>query len=74
MPSARLLRSLGTLFLAAVLIGCSSSSAPPVQSARTGTVAIIGTDAPLASVLAFQVNVTGLTASDGTQTDRKSVV
>lgn len=69
MQSTRLRRGLLVLLLAAGLSGCSNSFTPaPQQGAKSGTVAVIGTDAPLGSVLAFQVNLTGLTATDGTNT------
>src|SRR3972149_389431 len=64
-------RYLLALILAVTLAGCGGSTSVvtnPTQANRTGTVAVIGTDAPMGSVLAFQVNVTGLTASDGTNT------
>ena len=58
------------LLLAIAVAGCGGSSdmSNPVLSNRQGTVMVLGTDAPMGSVLAFQVNVTGLTASDGTNT------
>jgi hypothetical protein len=44
-------------------------SSPIVQPpAQNGTVAVIGTDAPMGNVLAFRVTVTGLTISNGTST------
>ena len=60
------------LALGAVLIACGSNSTasnnsqnPPLASAQ---VAIYGQDAPLASVVTFQLTLTGLTASDGVNT------
>jgi hypothetical protein len=56
-----------------VLTGCGGGSAvaPPPgggNAAAPGNVAVIGTDAPLGSVLAFKITFTGLTASDGATT------
>ena len=71
MNGSRLFRYSLALVLAVTLAGCGGSTSNltnPGQANRTGTVAVIGTDAPMGSVLAFQVNVTGLTASDGTNT------
>jgi hypothetical protein len=44
--------------------GGSSNSTTPTQ-AQTGSVFVNGTDAPLASVLSFEVDITGITVSDG---------
>jgi len=71
MNGTQFFRYLLALILAVTLAGCGGSTSVvtnPSQANRTGTVAVIGTDAPMGSVLAFQVNVTGLTASDGTNT------
>lgn len=43
-------------------------TAPPAPQANTGTVAVLGTDAPLPNIVAFRVTLTGLTVSDGTNT------
>jgi hypothetical protein len=43
--------------------GASSTTQTPQQ--QSGTVFVSGTDAPLPSVLSFQVDLTGLTVSDG---------
>ena len=62
------------ILAALALAGCGggSSVAPPPGGsgnvASQGTVAVIGTDAPLGSVLAFKITFTGLTASDGPNT------
>jgi Domain of unknown function (DUF4382)/Domain of unknown function (DUF5666) len=53
---------------AALLMGCgggSSSSSTPAQ-AQSGSVFVNATDAPLPSVLSFQVDITGMTVADGT--------
>lgn len=60
------------LAVVAVLGGCGGGAvmAPPVanNAQQQGNVAVVGTDAPLGSVLAFSITLTGLTASDGTTT------
>jgi hypothetical protein len=45
--------------------GASNSSSASAQQ-ESGSVFVNGTDAPLPSVLSFQVDVTGMTVSDGT--------
>jgi len=61
----------GILVLALVVVasgcggGASSSSSTSVQQ-ESGSVFVNGTDAPLPSVLSFQVDITGMTVSDGT--------
>jgi hypothetical protein len=59
----------GILFctLAGLVVGCGggSTSTPPVPQQQTGTMFVTGTDAPLPSVVSFQVDITGLTVSDG---------
>ncbi|HUZ05700.1 MAG TPA: DUF4382 domain-containing protein [Acidobacteriaceae bacterium] len=71
MDSQKLIRGLLACALIAGLAGCGSSSAPSTQttpSAQTGSVFLAGTDAPLPSILSFQVQVTSVTLSDGTGT------
>lgn len=71
MRYARFARWLLAFLTIAVLAGCGggSNSTPPGQGTTpSGTVAVVGTDAPLTGILAFQVNLTGLTASDGRNT------
>src|SRR5271155_4956102 len=67
-----LLAGVFVLVLGAGLIACtggsSSSIAPPVQQQATAPLAIYGEDAPLASVVTFQLTLSGLTASDGVNT------
>jgi len=57
------------LAMMAVASGCgggaSSSTSTSVQQ-ESGSVFVNGTDAPLPSVLSFQVDITGMTVSDGT--------
>jgi hypothetical protein len=63
----------GILMLAIVVLACgcgggaSNSSSTSVQQ-ESGSVFVNGTDAPLPSVLSFQVDITGMTVSDGTNT------
>src|SRR5579871_6621974 len=45
--------------------GSTSSTTSTSTSAESGQVFVNGTDAPLASVLSFQVDITGMTVSDG---------
>lgn len=71
MSFARLLRLLVVVLVSVALNSCGgggSQTTPPVTQASTGSVAVLGTDAPLPNVLAFRVTVTGLTVSDGTNT------
>jgi hypothetical protein len=51
-----------------VASGCGGgvSSEMPTSQQQTGSVFVTGTDAPLPSVLSFQVDITGMTVSDGT--------
>src|SRR5215475_366114 len=61
----------GILALGVGLTGCggsASSSTSTTTTAENGQVFVNGTDAPLASVVSFQVDVTGMTVSDGTST------
>jgi hypothetical protein len=45
--------------------GCGAGSyTPPVTESTTGTVFVTGTDAPLPSVVSFQVDITGMTVTD----------
>jgi hypothetical protein len=61
--------TIALLFLisAVMVSGCggSGSMTTPVQ-AQNGSVFVTGTDAPLPSVVSFQVDITGITVSDGT--------
>src|ERR1700683_2023734 len=61
----------GILVLALVVVasGCgggASSSSSTSEQQESGSVFVNGTDAPLPSVLSFQVDITGMTVSDGT--------
>lgn len=59
----------GILFsaLAALVAGCGGGAmnTPPVSQQQSGAVFVTGTDAPLPSVVSFQVDITGMTVSDG---------
>lgn len=57
------------LALAAFVVGCSggsSSNSNNNTTPQSNSVFVTGTDAPLPSVVAFRVDITGLTLSDGT--------
>ncbi len=51
--------------LLAFISGCGGMSTPPMPQTQMGTVFVTGTDAPLPSVVSFQVDITGLSVSDG---------
>ncbi len=63
------LRGLLACGLILSLAGCGGGSltnvSNPVRPPAQGSVFVIGTDAPLGSVLAFRITFTGLSASDG---------
>ena len=52
-----------TLTVLASGCGMGSSYTPPVQT-QSGTVFVTGTDAPLPSVVSFQVDITGMSVTD----------
>jgi hypothetical protein len=56
------------LTLVALASGCGggSSTSTTTTQPQSGSVFVNGTDAPLPSVLSFQVDITGMTVSDGT--------
>ena len=60
----------GMLVLAMMVVasGCGggASNQTPTMQTQSGSVFVNGTDAPLPSVLSFQVDITGMTVSDGT--------
>src|ERR1700693_1877491 len=61
--------SLSLLSLMVLACGCgggTSSNTTSMTPAESGSVFVSGTDAPLPSVLSFQVDITGMTVSDGT--------
>lgn len=70
MKSSRILGVLLIFLVGVVLNSCGGgqTTAPPPGQPSTGTVAVLGTDAPMPNVLAFRVTLTGLTVSDGTNT------
>lgn len=58
----------GVVALGVGLTGCGGGGTSPTSTtttAQSGQVFVSGTDAPLASVLSFQVDITGMTVSDG---------
>src|SRR5450432_3893098 len=61
------LLSVGVSTVVAFASGCggSTSTSQPQSQAQSGSVFVVGTDAPLPSVVSFQVDITGLTVSDG---------
>lgn len=67
--SSRVLK-LFLLVAALALNNCGGGNTveQPLGQTATGTVAVMGTDAPLPNILAFRVTLTGLTLSDGTNT------
>ncbi len=69
MQASRIYRGLLVTALTAVLASCAGTTSFRFNSNNgQGTVAIVGFDAPLASVVSFQVTITGITATDGTNT------
>jgi hypothetical protein len=66
-----LLTGVMAIFLAAGLVSCTGGSSFTAVSNPGGgqaAVAIFGQDAPLASVVSFQITITGISASDGVNT------
>jgi hypothetical protein len=71
MKSHPFLKTALAALIAVLLVSCGGTntlSFNPSQGLRVGTSFVIGSDAPLGSVLAFQVTLTGLSVSDGTNT------
>jgi hypothetical protein len=66
MKPMKWLSGIAVLALVAAASGCGggASSTTPTQP-ESGSVFVNGTDAPLPSVVSFQVDITGLTVSDG---------
>jgi hypothetical protein len=64
------LLAIGAFTLAAFGGGCGGGTAdnPAQPTAQSGSAFVIGTDAPLPSVVSFQVDITGITVSDGLST------
>jgi hypothetical protein len=55
--------------LAVLATGCGGGSAStPVVQPQSGSVFVTGSDAPLPSVVSFKVDITGMSVSDGTNT------
>jgi hypothetical protein len=59
------LSSVFAFALIALMSGCGMSTPPNQIQTQMGTVFVTGTDAPLPSVVSFQVDITGLSVSDG---------
>jgi hypothetical protein len=59
---------ISVLALVALASGCGGGSASSTTTTQpqSGSIFVNGTDAPLPSVLSFQVDITGMTVSDGT--------
>jgi hypothetical protein len=70
MYSRRLLRAFFLLVIVAAMCACGGdvSQQSTIQAMKLGSTFVTGGDAPLASVLAFRITITGLTATDGTNT------
>jgi hypothetical protein len=68
MKAMKWFSGLSVLALVALASGCGggSSSSTTTTPPQSGSVFVNGTDAPLPSVLSFQVDITGMTVSDGT--------
>jgi Domain of unknown function (DUF4382) len=69
MNHTKRLTSLSLLSLMVLACGCgggTSSNTTSMTPAESGSVFVSGTDAPLPSVVSFQVDITGITVSDGT--------
>ncbi len=68
MKPMKWLSGLSVLALVALASGCGggSSSSTTTPTPQSGSVFVNGTDAPLPSVVSFQVDITGMTVSDGT--------
>jgi hypothetical protein len=68
------LRVFFMIAISACIAGCSAGSgnaptnSPTSNSGQTGSVYLLGTDAPLPSVVSFAVSVQSITLSDGTST------
>lgn len=65
MYSTKWMNGLLAVVLVALASGCGSGSmSTPIVQAQTGTVFVTGTDAPLPSVVSFQVDITGMMVTD----------
>jgi hypothetical protein len=67
MKPMKWLSGISVLALVALASGCGggSSSSTTTPTPQSGSVFVNGTDAPLPSVVSFQVDITGMTVSDG---------
>ncbi len=59
------LLGIGVCTLAALGSGCGGGSTATQPQQQTGSAFVIATDAPLPSVVSFQVDIMGITVSDG---------
>ena len=69
MHPSKFFRATLIFLLALALNSCgggSSISTPGTQGVKSGAVFVIGTDAPLAGVVSFRITFTGMSVSDGT--------
>jgi hypothetical protein len=66
-PKKWLARGVFIAVVAALMTGCGggSSSSTTTTQAQNGSVFVNATDAPLPSIVSFQVDITGMTVSDG---------
>jgi len=66
MNPGKWIKGIGVFALLLAMIGCGGGSTPMVQpQVQSGSIFVTGTDAPLPSVVSFQVDITGMTVSDG---------
>ncbi len=70
MKLARFVRALlfFTVMIALASCGGGTMTNTPPATPSMGTVAVLGTDAPMPNVLAFNITISGLTVTDGTNT------
>ena len=66
MKPMKWLSGIAVLALVATASGCGGGASNTMSTQpQSGSVFVSGTDAPLPSVVSFQVDITGLTVSDG---------
>ncbi len=64
MKPKKWMKGLLAIALIAGTSGCGGGMSSPVMQTQSGTVFVTGTDAPLPSVVSFQVDITGITVTD----------